>query len=72
MEVAEQDGDILIRHTRCVQLRAEALQSAAGGPRSGQAGEVGQGGRYVDLAHLAVNLPKCVEFFDKTAAELAR
>jgi sugar phosphate isomerase/epimerase len=27
---------------------------------------------YGDLQHLAANLPKCVEFFDKTAAELAR
>jgi sugar phosphate isomerase/epimerase len=27
---------------------------------------------YGDLAHLAANLPKCVEFFDKTAAELAK
>ncbi len=27
---------------------------------------------YGDLPHLARNLPKCVEFFDKTAAELAK
>ncbi len=27
---------------------------------------------YGDLRHLALNLPKCVEFFDKTAAELAK
>jgi len=27
---------------------------------------------YGDLRHLATNLPKCVEFFDKTAAELAK
>jgi sugar phosphate isomerase/epimerase len=27
---------------------------------------------YGDLAHLAENLPKCVEYFDKTAAELAK
>jgi sugar phosphate isomerase/epimerase len=25
-----------------------------------------------DLKHLDANLPKCVEFFDKTAAELAK
>jgi sugar phosphate isomerase/epimerase len=27
---------------------------------------------YGDLRHLALNLPKCVEFFDRTAAELAK
>jgi len=27
---------------------------------------------YGDLEHLAKSLPKCVEFFDKTAAELAK
>ena len=27
---------------------------------------------YGDLPHLDENLPKCIEFFDKTAAELAK
>ena len=27
---------------------------------------------YGDLGHLAANLPRCVEFFDRAAAELAK
>ena len=52
--------------------RADPESMLAELKRQGYKGYLSIEFEYGDIAHLDQNLPKCVEFFDKTAAELAK